>query len=99
MAQVPYNQPIGLSYKHISTGTVVVKPVAGYLDRIVFNGGSSSATVTLYDNPTTATGTVIAIQTLSASTNVAAAIVYNLLFTTGLTIIVTGTVDITVMYK
>ena len=99
MPQIPYNQPVGQNYKHVSTGTVVVKASAGYLDRIVINGGSTSATLTLYDNPTAGSGTVIAVQTLSASTNAATAVVYNLLFTTGLTVVVTGTIDATFMYK
>ena len=99
MPQIPMNQPVGQNYKHVSTGTVVVKASAGYLDRIVINGGSTSATLTLYDNPTAGSGTVIAVQTLSASAQAQPAIVYNLLFTTGLTVVVTGTIDATFMYK
>ncbi len=99
MAVIPSNQPVGQSYKHVTTGTVIVKGSAGYLDRIVINSGSSSASLTLYDNPTVGSGNVIAIQTLSASTNAGAAIVYNLLFLTGLTIVVSGTIDATIMFK
>lgn len=99
MAVIPANQPVGQNYKHVTTGTVIVKGSAGYLDRIVINSGSSSATLTLYDNPTVGSGNVIAIQTLSASTNVAGAVVYNLLFLTGLTVVVTGTIDATFIYK
>ena len=68
------------------------------MDRIIYNGGSSGATLTLYDN-TSATGTTIAVVTLSASENNPGAVVYNVNFKVGLTIVSTGTVDVTVVFK
>jgi hypothetical protein len=102
MTQYPYNQPVGLSYKHISTQTTtVVKAVAGYLDRIVINSFTTGAVVTLYDNASAASGTVIASWIIGSGVNAPApAIIYNLVFVNGLTIATTTqTCDITVMFK
>lgn len=99
MPQYPYNEPVGLSYKHVvNAATTTVKAGPGYLDRVVYNGGSSSATLTMYDN-TAASGTIIGVVTLSASENNPAAVVYNATFTTGLVVVSTGTIDCTFIFR
>jgi hypothetical protein len=102
MPQTPYNQPIGLAYKRISTQTTTtVKATAGYLDRIILNSATTGAVVTLYDNPAAGSGTVIASWVVTSGVNTPApAIVYNIIFTNGLTIVTaTANADITVVYK
>jgi hypothetical protein len=99
MPQYPYNEPVGLSYKHVvNAATTTVKAGPGYLDRIVYNSGSSAATLTLYDN-TAGSGTIIGVVTLSASENTPSAVVYNVTFSTGLVVVSTGTVDCTIVFR
>jgi hypothetical protein len=100
--QTPYNQPVGLSYKNISTQTTtVVKASAGYLDRIILNGFTAGAVVTLYDNASAASGTTIAAWTVaSGDAAPASAIIYNVKFANGLTILTaTQNCNITVVYN
>lgn len=102
MPQTPYNQPVGLNYKFISTTTTtVVKASAGYFDRILFTGGTSGAVITLYDNATAASGTIITQITLGANiTQPLPAEIYNVLFQNGLTILTaTQTSAFTVVFK
>lgn len=102
MPQYPYNQPLGLAYKYIGTQTTtVVKASAGYLDRLVFWSGTSGAVITLYDNASAASGTIIAQITLAAGITVPApAEICNILFLNGLTIsTATQNAAFTVVYK
>lgn len=88
------------TFTHISTSTTTngIKSGAGTLSRIVINQtGTVASLITVYDN-TTATGTVIAIiDGLSRTGNYD----YECAFTTGLSIITTGTAapDITVVWR
>ena len=88
------------TFTHISTSTITngIKSGAGTLSRIVVNQtGTVASLITVYDN-TTATGTVIAIiDGLSRTGNYD----YECAFTTGLSIITTGTAapDITVVWR
>ena len=87
------------SYSHISTvATTVVKSGVGNLHAVIINQkGTVASTITMYDN-TAASGTVIGILD---SLNFEGTNTYDVAFTTGLTIVTTGTVapDITVSYR
>jgi hypothetical protein len=87
------------AYSHIATAaTTTVKSGAGYLRGIVVNSkGTVASTVTVYDN-TAGSGTVIAIID---SLTLSGTFTFECAFSTGLTIVTTGTVapDITVCYR
>lgn len=87
------------TYRNITTSTTtVVKSGAGVVKNILINSkGTVASVITIYDN-TAASGTKIGTidsLTLSGSFDLGA------VFTTGLTVVTTGTVapDITVTYK
>ncbi len=88
------------SYTHISTSTTTngIKSGAGTLIAVVVNQtGTVASTTTIYDN-TTATGTVIGVlDTLGRTGDYQ----YNVAFSTGLSIITTGTAapDLTVVWR
>ncbi len=86
-------------YNHISTATTtVVKTEAGILHAISVNSkGTIASAITVYDN-TAASGAVIGIID---SLNLSGVFVFDVAFSTGLTIVTTGTVapDITVSYR
>lgn len=85
----------GYSFSNVSTATTtVVKSGAGTLHSIVVNTTAAGA-ITVYDN-TAASGTKIA--TLKASV-VEGDFIYDLAFSTGLTIVTAAASDITVTYK
>lgn len=82
-------------YKNIATATTtVVKSGAGVLHGIVINT-TAAATITVYDN-TSAAGTKIA--TIAASPVIGSTFLYDIAFSTGLTIVTAGASDITVSY-
>ncbi len=83
-------------YKHLTTGTTVCKYGAGTLHSIIVNTPANQ-TVTLYDN-TAGSGTVMAVITLGNNT-VPIELHYDMDFYTGLTIVLSGTVDITAIYE
>ena len=104
MPQIPYNQPIGLSYAHIvNAGTTLVKSTPGVLHGVIFNSGVGLATLTLINNSvTTAATPVIGIPQITAGTTITATgapTVYDLQFNTGLVVVAAGTVDATIVYK
>lgn len=81
-----------------AAATTTVKSGAGYLHSIIVNSkGTVASTITVYDN-TAGSGTVIAIID---SLGLSGAFTYDIAFTTGLTLVVTGTVapDVTVSYR
>lgn len=86
-------------FNHISTSaTTVVKTGAGNLHNVTVNtDGTVASSVTIYDN-TAASGTIIAVIN---SLNSTGTYTYDVAFTTGLTIVTTGTAapDITVSYR
>lgn len=90
---------INNSYAHIATATTtVVKSGAGSLHSIIVNTkGTVASTITAYDN-TAGSGTVIAVID---SLTLSGLFTYDIAFTTGLTLVTTGTVapDITVSYR
>lgn len=97
--KVSVEEAFSNTYAHISTATTtVVKSGAGTLRSICVNTkGTVASTVTVYDN-TAGSGTKIAvIDSLSAL----GTYIYDVAFSTGLTVVSTGTVapDITVSYR
>lgn len=87
------------SYSHIATSTTtLVKTGAGNLRSISVNSkGTVASTVTVYDALTAVAPVVAIIDSL----NLSGTFTYDLAFTTGLTIVTTGTVapDITVSFR
>lgn len=90
---------MGFCKKTITTATTtLVKTGEGVLHAVIVNTkGTVASTVTVYD-ALTATGTPIAIID---SLNLSGTFSYDIAFTTGLTIVTTGTVapNITVSYR
>jgi hypothetical protein len=88
------------SYTNITTATTtVVKSGAGFLHLIMVNSAAASATITLYDN-TAASGTKIATITMPGVLLANQAnFRYDVSFNTGLTIVTTGTEDISVSWR
>lgn len=89
------------SYKNITTAaTTLVKTGEGSLHSIAINETVASATITIYDGLTAATGTLIGTIT-NPGTLIESqlSLLYDVSFGVGLTIVTTGTQDITVAYK
>jgi hypothetical protein len=86
------------TYVNITTATTTtVKSGSGFLYSIVLNKGTATDTVTLYDN-TAGSGTKIG-TIVFPTAQPCTAIWYSLEFTTGLTIVTSGSDDITVVYR
>lgn len=84
----------GNSFKNIATATTtVVKTGVGNLHLVSINTAATGS-VTIYDN-TAASGTKIA--TINSAT--AGTTTYDIRFTTGLTVVTVGAIDITVAYQ
>jgi hypothetical protein len=84
-------------YYHITVaGTYTLKNVAGTLHKIVMNNAGGTL-VTVYDN-TTATAPIIAVINTPSQAN-PVTLMYDLAFSTGLTIVTTGTWDLTIIYQ
>lgn len=104
MPQTPYNAPVGVSYKNISgAGTITVKSGAGLLASINVNQAASAAAVTLYDN-TAASGTKIGSIVYGAAATAPVSLPFGpngggINFNTGLVIVTSGSVDLTVAYR
>lgn len=94
------NTPIPYKYGNMTTATTTTfKSGAGILHSITINSlGTVASTVTVYDN-TAGSGTQIAI--LNSLSSGQGTYVYDVAFTTGLTITTTGTAapNITVSYQ
>ncbi len=85
----------GLSFSNITTATTTtVKSGSGLLHTLSINS-TAAGTITIYDN-TAASGTKIA--TIKASV-VEQTYIYDIAFTTGLTIVTGAASDITVSYR
>ncbi len=104
-AEVPLNvnvdylgNPVGsYAYNHISTATTTtVKTGAGILGGLSINS-PAAGTVTVYDS-LTGSGTVIAVLTLTTTTPLAT-VLQVLQFSTGLTLVTSAAVDLTVAYN
>lgn len=79
--------------------TTTVKSGAGILERICFNNGTASSTITLYDN-TAASGTKIASFAPGSVSVFPSCPELNVAFGTGLTVVTTvASTDITIIYK
>lgn len=91
----------GRPYVNITTATTTtVKSTKGFLHSIIINTLVASATITIFDN-TTGTGTKIGTITLPSTItgDPASSLIYDLSFSTGLTIVTSGATDITVVYR
>lgn len=90
----------GYSYTNITAAaptTTVIRTGSGILHAINLNTAADTGTITVYDN-TTGSGTKIATWTSNATT-APHTIIYDAVFTTGLTIVTaTAAQDITVTY-
>lgn len=85
-------------FARISTNaTTVVKSGYGTLRAITINTSGATATATVYNN-TAGSGTIIAVINSAANPQT---LVYDIAFTTGLTIVTAGTTpgDLTISYK
>ena len=92
---VPVNTGYNNLYKNITSATTtLVKSGAGSLHAIVVNNKGSTVTVTTYDS-LLGSGTKIATSLLTAEGTIA----YDVAFSTGLTVVTSGTTDITVSYR
>lgn len=81
-------------YVNMTAGaTTTIKSGAGVLFAVIVNNPGTTQTLTLYDN-TSAAGTLIATITLVAGQNLQ----YGLNFDTGLTAVLSGTADVTIVY-
>lgn len=89
------------NYKNITTGTTTaVKSGPGILAALTINAPVASATITIYDN-TAASGTKIATITLPSTitSDTPVTLNYNVAFATGLTIVTSGSTDLTISYR
>lgn len=89
------------NYKNITTAaTTLVKSGDGTLHALVINTPVASATITIYDN-TAASGAKIGTITLPATLLAQGPIsaLYDIDFTIGLTVVTTGTSDLTVSWQ
>lgn len=91
----------GNSYKNIAgAATTVVKSGSGYLHLVTLNTFVASATITVYDN-TAGSGTKIASIVMGSAITGDAPdeVMFDVAFSTGLTIVTTGAIDITASYR
>jgi hypothetical protein len=90
----------GDNYTNITTATTtVVKSGGGVLKSIVINTAVANGVIAIYDN-TAASGTLIGTITLPAVVlDSQYAIPYGVRFSTGLTIVTTGTPNLTVVWN
>lgn len=87
--------PYGHSYTYISTATTTtVKSGAGVLQSIIVNGGTTG-TIIGYDNTAGSGPIIFSFDT----TNALAPFMFNIAFTTGLTIVTSAATKITVTYR
>lgn len=85
-------------YRMISTATTtVVRTGPGTLRRLIVNNGSPGGTITVYDN-TAASGTQIAVVNIPGSTNNPFVLDYDLEANTGITVVTSTAVNLTVTY-
>jgi hypothetical protein len=86
--------PLTGTYANMAAGaTTTVKSGAGVLFAVIVNNPGTTITLTLYDN-TAGSGDKIATIALSAGQNLQ----YGLNFGTGLTAVLSGTADVTIVY-
>lgn len=91
----------GSPFANITTATTtVVKSGAGILHKIIINTHVASATITIFDN-TAGSGTKIGTITLPSTitSDDPTSLAYDLGFSTGLTLVTSGTTDLTVVYR
>lgn len=99
MPQNPPNTPVGMDYAHVAvSGVTVVKPSAGLLEAININSAVSGSVITIYDN-IAGSGSVVGAVAVGSTTPVPSQVPFGIATETGLTISVSGSVDLTVIYR
>lgn len=91
----------GFASVHVASATTtVVKSGAGVLHTLTINKPVASDTITIYDN-TAGSGTAIAIPTIPSTVTGESpfTLIYDAAFATGLTVVTSGSDDITVSYR
>lgn len=91
----------GRTFSNITTATTTTsKSGKGFLHSVTINTFVASATITIFDN-TAASGSKIATITLPSTITSLGPItlMYNVAFSTGLTVVTSGATDITVAYR
>ncbi len=88
-------------YKNVVGVSTIVKSVAGVLHEVTINKPVINAILALYDNPSGASGTVIGTITYPATLLSDPPLVglHDIRFTTGLTLSITGPMDVTISYR
>ncbi len=92
-----YKNVVGVSL----ASATIVKSVAGVLHEVTINKPVINAILALYDNPSGASGTVIGTITYPATLLSDPPLVglHDIRFTTGLTLSITGPMDVTISYR
>lgn len=101
MPQTPYNAVLGMTPVHISNaGTHVVMAEGGLLASVIINGGTAGATIEMFDNNVTQTGTaVIGEITLAGTVFPMQPVNYNATVNNGVVVVATGTFDATILVR
>lgn len=86
------------TWKHLTAGTaVVLKNNPGMLHRVVINSVGNNGGFTIYD--ATSAANVIGVVSVGSNGSLPQVMDYDLEFWNGLTITLTGTIDVTVIYE
>lgn len=98
------NLPVNIQasfYHHRNTaGTVVLKTGTGILRSVIFNNGTVASTLHLYDGISAAGAVIANLNYTPAGSNANPShVAFNVAFTTGLTLVQTGTHDFTITYE
>ena len=80
----------------VNAGTTVCKAAPGSVHALVVNSIGSASTLTIFNN-TTATGTILAIPAFATTTPTPYRVEYDATASIGITAVVTGTVDLTML--
>ena len=105
MPQNPFNAPVGLKYSHIvNAGTTTVKAGPGLLDSININSVGAASTVTMIDAVNSSGTNELGVLALGTSELVPTTLHFGgdasgATLNAGLTIVTTGTLDLTVLYR
>ena len=85
----------GRKFAHLTSGTNVIRGTTTWLHRVTINTGAAG-TITLYNNGA-ASGDVVTVITVASGDEVS--LEYDVRLDTGLTVVLSVTMDITVIYE
>lgn len=97
----PIGSVPGSRYVNITTATTtIIKAGPGILRKIIFNKRIAAGAVTLFDNPSAASGTKLGTITMGAAiiTDPPITALYDCYFQTGLVIVTSQAEDLTVIF-